>query len=61
VAGVGVMTIWNLIVLFSASTNAIAVGVMWHNGSDPTWFVWVSSIMFSIGVAVESLSDLVKS
>lgn len=50
--------IWELFVLVAACVNTYWVAAAWHTGAQPDWFVWTSSILFSIGVALDCLKNL---
>lgn len=50
--------VWNLFVLVAAGSNVYWVADAWHTGGQPDWFVWSSSILFSIGVAIDCLQNL---
>lgn len=39
-------------------TNAIVVGYDWWHDVPPDWFVWTSSIMFSIGLTINAIEEL---
>lgn len=47
-------------VLACALINAYVVAIKWYDGADPTWFVWLSSIFFSIDMAIKALGDLLE-
>lgn len=51
---------WNWLALFCAAGNAIWVGVAWYNGDPVWWFVWASSIAFSIDVGLNCIRDLLE-
>lgn len=52
---------WNIILVICASGNAIGAAVTWHSGGQPGWFIWTSSILFSVGVAIRAIDDLIDS
>jgi hypothetical protein len=52
------VTAWNLLILACAVINAVCVGVAWYNGEPAWWFVWLTSIWFSVEVALIALRDL---
>lgn len=51
-------TAWHLFVVVAATTNAIRDGVNWYHGEPATNFVWLFCVLFSVGVALESLESL---
>lgn len=46
------------LVFVASVANAISVAIAWYSGFPPDWFVWTTSILFSIGVAINCLKDL---
>ena len=53
--------IWNLLILIAGAYNAYDVARLWHDGGQPDSFVYLSSIFFSIGVAMTGFEGLVTS
>jgi len=53
--------VWNLLMVVAGAYNAYSVGCLWHDGGQPDFFVYSSSILFSIGVAMNGLEGIVTS
>lgn len=53
-------TVWLVFVILCSIGNVVNVVYLWHTGGQPDWFVWLSSISFSIGVALKSFEDLTQ-
>lgn len=51
-------TAWNVLILACAVLNAVWVGLAWYNGEPAWWFVWLTSIIFSVEVGLVALRDL---
>lgn len=51
---------WNWFILLAATFNAVFVAVAWYNGEPAWWFVWLSSIVFSVDVGLVCIRDLME-
>lgn len=51
---------WNAFVFLCSVGNAIWIGAAWYRGLPPDWCVWLFAILFSGGVALRSLGELME-
>lgn len=51
-------TAWNWFVLLCNVINAIVVSASWYSGEPAWWFVWASSIYFSVDMALKYVLKL---
>ena len=50
--------VWLVLVAVCAVGNAMWVAYDWHVGVSANWFVWGSSILFSLDVLIDCVGEL---
>lgn len=52
------MKIWNVLLIVAGCFNTVNAVASWSYGWSPDWFIWMSSILFSIGIVLDGLHGL---